>query len=97
MSGFSSLCGCGVTLSNRPFSFTHPFYCQVKSSNYLDIYAKEDIYMSGTLYITINTASIPSSTTYKFTHYDKYFSGSDYSRSVYLSSSFSRSTSYTLV
>ena len=97
MSGFSSLYGCGVTLSNRPFSFTHPFYCQVKSSNYLDIYANEDIYMSGTLYITVNTASIPSSTNYRFSHYDKYFSGSDYSRSVYLSASFSRTSSYTLV
>ena len=53
--------------------------------------------MSGTLYITIYTGSIPSSTTYTFTHYDRYFSSSDYSRSVHASSSFSRSSSYTLV
>ena len=33
MSGFTSLFGCGVTLSNRPFSFYEPFYCEVQSSN----------------------------------------------------------------
>ena len=27
MSGFTEIYGCGVTLSNRPHSLTHPFYC----------------------------------------------------------------------
>ncbi len=53
--------------------------------------------MTGTLYITMHTASVPSSTTYQLTLYDKYFSGSDYSRSVYKSASFSRQASYTVV
>ena len=97
MTGFTNLYGCGVTLSNRPLSLTAPFYCVVMSSNYLDILAKEDIYMSGTMYITLYTSSVPSSVTYKLTLYDKYLSGSDYSRSVYLSQSFSRTSSSTLV
>lgn len=33
MSGFSNIHGCGATLSNRPRSFSHPFYCIVQSSN----------------------------------------------------------------
>ena len=53
--------------------------------------------MTGTLYITVHTASIPSSTTYYFTLYDKYLSGSDYSRTVYRSGSFARTHSYTVV
>ena len=97
MNGFTSLYGCSATLSNRPFSFSHPFYCEVKSSNYLEIIARKDIVMTGTLYITFATDSIPTSTTYTFTHYDKYLSGSDYSRAVLLSASFSRSSSYNLV
>lgn len=40
LSGFTSLFGCGVTLSNRPLSFSHPFYCSVVSSNTLDIYVR---------------------------------------------------------
>lgn len=63
----------------------------------MDIIARKDIVMTGTLYITFATDSIPASTTYTFTHYDKYLSGSDYSRSVYLSATFARSTSYNLV
>ena len=35
MSGFSSLFGCGATLSNRLASLTAPFYCEVKTSNTL--------------------------------------------------------------
>ena len=98
MSGFSNLFGCGVTLSNRPFSFSHPFYCQVRSSNYLDIWAREDISMTGTLYITLYTSSVPSSVTYQLSLYDKYISGSDYARSVYVSQSWSRTASgYNLV
>ena len=53
--------------------------------------------MTGTIYITIYTASIPNSVTYKLSLYDKYMSSSDYSRSVYLSQSFGRTASYTLV
>ena len=53
--------------------------------------------MTGTLYVTFHTASIPTSTTYKLHLYDKYLSGSDYSRSVYKTASFSRTTSYSVV
>lgn len=35
LSGFSSLFGCGATLSNRLSSISAPFYCEVKSSNTL--------------------------------------------------------------
>jgi hypothetical protein len=31
LTGFTSLFGCGVSLSNRVRSFTSPFYCEVKS------------------------------------------------------------------
>ena len=53
--------------------------------------------MTGTIYITIYTASVPNSVTYKLTLYDKYLSGSDYSKSVYLSATFSRTASYTVL
>lgn len=44
--------------------------------------------MTGTLYIIAYTSSIPSSVTYTLEVFDKYVSGSDYGRSVAISSSF---------
>ena len=40
ITGFSSLYAVGVTLSNRPFSRESPFFCEFKSSSYIDIYAR---------------------------------------------------------
>lgn len=98
MSGTSNLYGCGATLSNRPMSLYQPFYCVVQSSNYLDIFAREDIVMTGTLYITLYMSSIPNSLTYQLDLYDKYLSGSDYSRTVSTSGNWARTASgYTLV
>ena len=98
MSGTNNLYGCGVTLSNRPISLDAPFYCVVQGSNYLDIFARKDIAMTGTLYITLYMSSIPSTLTYQLSLYDKYISGSDYSRTVYVSQSWSRTASgYSLV
>jgi len=45
--------------------------------------------MTDYLYITVYTNALPSTTTYIFELYDKYISASDYSRTVYLSNSFS--------
>lgn len=53
--------------------------------------------MSGYLYITLHTASVPTSTNYRLHLYDKYLGSSDYSRSAYTSQSFSRTTSYSVV
>ena len=53
--------------------------------------------MTGTLYVTFNTQTIPQSCSYSVYLWDKYFSGSDNSRSVLVSSSFTRYTNYNLV
>ena len=90
MNGFTSLFGCAATLTNRLFSLSAPFYCEVKSSNYLEIRTRVDIDMTGTLEIVLVTTTVPSSVTYTFELFDKYVSGSDYARSVTVSNSFSR-------
>lgn len=46
--------------------------------------------MTGTLYISLYTSSIPSTVSYTFQLFDKYVSGSDYGQSVSVSNSFSR-------
>ena len=97
LTGFTSLFGCGATLSDRPLSFSAPFYCEVISSTVIYVYAKEDISMTGTLYITFYTNSVPNSVTYRLQLFDKYISGSDYAISVDKSATFARSTSHTLV
>lgn len=44
--------------------------------------------MTDYLYITLYTNALPTSTTYIFELFDKYISSSDYSRTVYISQSF---------
>ena len=97
LTGLTSLYGCGATLSNRPYSFTAPLFCLAVSSTVVQVYAKADIAITGTLYITLYTSSMPSSLTYRMQLYDKYISGSDYSIGVDITQSFSRSPPNTLV
>lgn len=65
-SGFSSLFGCAATISNRLFSLNSPLYCEVKTSTYLEIRARVDVAITGTMYIVVFTSSVPSSVSYTF-------------------------------
>lgn len=84
LSGFTSILGCGVTLSNRIMQpLNNPMFCEVKSSNELQIRTRKDIYISsGNLLITLVTTTVPSSVSYTLTLFDKYVSGSDYARVI---------------
>lgn len=100
MSGFSSLYGCGAFYYNspKPTWDNNALYCIVQNSNSLKIYSNIDTVISGYLYVTLNTGSLPSSTTYIFEVFDRYVSGTNYGRSVYTTGSFARSASgYTLL
>lgn len=46
--------------------------------------------INGNIIFTLVTTSVPSSSTYTLTVYDKYVSGSDYARIIETSGSFSR-------
>jgi hypothetical protein len=100
MSGFSSLYGCGAFYYNspKPTWDNNALYCIVQNSNSLKIYSNIDIVISGYLYVTLNTGSLPSSTTYIFEVFDRYVSSTNYGRSVHTNGSFARSASgYTLL
>lgn len=68
MSGFSSIYGCGAFLwsSSIPTWLNNGLYCVIQSSNQINIYTNSDLYSNDNLYITFNTASLPTSTTYIF-------------------------------
>jgi hypothetical protein len=90
-SGFTAISGCGVYLYNnnqRPF-YNSGLYCVTVGSNTLKIYSNADIAFSGILVVTLSTTSIPSSTTFTLSLYDKYITGSDYGISVQVSQTIS--------
>lgn len=99
-SGFSTLYGCGAYLhyNNNPVWANNAIYCQIISSNTLKITSNFDIPLTGTFVITLSTDSVPSTTTFTLTLYEKYISSSDYAISVQVSSTKSDSPgSYTLL
>ena len=99
-SGFSAIYGCGAYLhynSNQAF-FNNALYCLVTSSDTVKIWSNSDIAFTGKLIVTLSTSSAPTSTTFYFTLYDKYISGSDYGISVYTSVTLSNNpTSVTIL
>lgn len=99
-SGFSSISGCGAYLeyNNKPAFFNNALYCLVTSSDTLKIWSNSDVAFTGNLIITFSTTSVPSSTTFNFTLYDKYISGADYAISVDTSATLSNNpTGYTIL
>jgi hypothetical protein len=83
-SGFTQISGCGVYLyyNNQPPFYNSGLYCVTSGSNTMNIYSNADIAFTGILVVTFSTNSIPASTTFTFTLYDKYISSSDYGISV---------------
>jgi len=99
-SGFSAIYGCGAYLyyNNKPGFFNNGLYCLVTSSNTIKIWSNSDIAFTGSLVITLSTSSVPSSTTFYFTLYDKYISPTDNGISVYTSATLSNNpTGYTIL
>lgn len=99
MSSFSTLYGCGAKLhyhNNRAFH-NNALYCKVISSSELRIYSNSDVTFTGTLIITFATSSIPSSTNIQLHLYDKYNSGTDYGRSVSVSTTISNNPSQSIL
>lgn len=94
-SGFSGIFGCGAYLydNNKPAFFNNALYCLVQNSNTLKIWSNSDVTFTGRLIVTMSTSSVPSSTTFYFTLYDKYISGSDNGISVYTSTTLSNNPS----
>lgn len=96
ITGFTTLNGCGVVVFNTPTPqwTNNALYCIVVSTSQIKIYSNADWFFTGYMYITLQTDSVPSSTTYTFKLYDKYKSSTDYGLSVSVSSSsFSRTVS----
>jgi hypothetical protein len=99
-SGFSGIYGCGAYLysNNKPAFFNNALYCLVQNSNTLKIWSNSDLTFTGQLVVTLSTSSVPSSTTFYFSLYDKYISSSDYGISVYTSTALSNNpTGYTIL
>ena len=96
-SSFTTLYGCGAYLEyqNRRAFYNNAIYCTVVSSTVIRIYSNADIAFTGKLVVTLSTNGVPSSTTFTFELFDKYKSGSDYGRSVYVSTTISNNPSYT--
>lgn len=95
LSGFTSLSGCGVVAFNTPNPVwtNNALYCVIQSTTQINIYANADIFFTGYLYITFQTDSVPSSSTYTFVLYDRYVSSTNYGASVSVSGTFSRTVS----
>jgi hypothetical protein len=68
MSGFTSIYGCGAFLwsNSVPTWLNNAIYCTITNSNQLNIFSNADLALNDILYITINTASLPTSTNYIF-------------------------------
>ena len=85
-----------VTLATSPQQL--PLYCLVQNSNTLKIWSNSDLTFTGQLVVTLSTSSVPSSTTFYFSLYDKYISSSDYGISVYTSTALSNNpTGYSIL
>jgi hypothetical protein len=95
LSGFSTLYGCGVNIYNVPSpSWSNDaFYCVVQSSTLIKIYSNADWTFSSYMYVTFYTDNVPSSCTYTFQLYDKYYSGSNYGLVISAAGSFGRTVS----
>jgi hypothetical protein len=94
--GGMTINGCAVWISNRLDPVTNAIFCTV-GSNTVTITTRDDITSSGTMYLVIQTNSVPSSYSSDFTLYDKYRSGSDYSTTIYNSLSNGRTASGTIL
>jgi hypothetical protein len=68
-------------------------YCIIQSNTQINIYSNADWSFTGQLYITFETDSVPSSSTYTFYLYDRYTSGSDNGLAVSTSGTFGRTVS----
>lgn len=92
LSGFTSLSGCGVVAFNTPTPAwsNNALYCTIQSTTQINIYANSDVFFTGYLYITFQTDSVPSSSTYTFVLYDRYVSSTNYGAAVSVQSTFSR-------
>ena len=99
VSSFTTLYGCGAYLEyqNRRAFFNNAIYCAVVSSTIIRIYSNADIVFTGKLVVTLSTSSVPSSTTFIFELFDKYKSGGNYGRSVYVNTTISNNPSYTIL
>jgi len=99
MSGFTSLYGCGVVQwgNMTPTWSDNAIYCNVVSSNRIEIRSNFDYNFTGLTYITFSTDSVPSSTSYQIELIDRWHSSSDYAAPVERTLSFSRSHSNTLM
>lgn len=95
LSGFSTLYGCGVYVDNVPTPVwtNNALYCIIQSSTQINVYSNSDWTFTGNMYITFYTDNVPSSSTYTFQLYDKYYSGSNYGLAISNAGSFSRTVS----
>jgi hypothetical protein len=91
LSGFSTLYGCGVNIYNVPSpSWTNnAFYCIIQS-NIISIYSNADWTFTDYMYVTFNTDNVPSSSTYTFQLFDKYYTSSNYGLVIQTSGNFGR-------
>lgn len=88
--------GCAVWITDRLNPVTYALFCTVSGST-VTITARSDITSSGTLYLVVQTNSVPSSYTATFTLYDKYRGSSDYSTTISSSKSSTRTNANTVL
>lgn len=96
LSGFTSIYGCGASVKNvlNPQWNNNALYCTIYSAtNEIRIYSNADWSFTDYLYVTFYTDNLPSSTSYTFKLFDKYYNSSDNGISVQVTGTFGRSPS----
>ena len=77
----ATLNGCSATLQSGPYTHKNILSCKVSGSS-VELRAYEDIAFTTGLHIFVSVVAMPTSSACKIELFDKYLSGSDYSRSV---------------
>jgi len=84
-----TITGCAVWFSDQMHLIDDAVFCTF-SGSVVTITTRSDVTSSGTLYLAVQTSSVPTSYTATFYLYDKYRSGSDNSVTIYKSVGYGR-------
>lgn len=84
-----TISGCAVWFTDQTSIINNAVYCTV-SGSVVTITTRNDVTSSGTLYLVVQTGSVPTSYTSTFVLYDKYRSASDYSITISKAVSYGR-------
>lgn len=93
LTGFSSIYGCGASVKNvlNPQWNNNALYCTIYSAtNEIRIYSNADWTFTDYMYVTFYTDNMPTTPSYTFKLFDKYYGPTDYGISVQVTGSFGR-------